>query len=864
MEASKEGEMPGESSPEELPAETGEEKPKKTKMLAIIIAVIIVVAALAAAFGLGLFGGKDEEENLPPTAGARATTPTSIDVGGYVVMESTATDSDGTIVDYAWYFGDGTKTNGSALTTVNHTFLYGGSYLVLLVVTDDGNATASNEASMVRVNVRYYEPPDTWDNTTAPLALLGSDADVIENNTAVAFNMTGSFGIVWQWINVSNTSEGEEWVGSWENITAMTLDFGDGSTVATITPAEIMTATHTYTAPGHYAAKLTVTGGNGASTIVMRTIHVLSPTAATPGNIKNPDAFVEVTIGEPDYLDPATDYETAGGEVIMNAYETLIWYDRDSTATLVPLLASAVPTVANGGISADGMNYTFNLKPNVKFHDNSTVMDADDVVYSIVRVLRIHDPDGPSWMLEQIMNDYIQYYVDGPLSDYKNDSYGAQWAYDAIGGTADDYVITELDVQNVSEAAVEKVDSDTVTFHLTHPYPGFLAISAFSVMCVVSMDYVEAHGGVVNTMHNDYMDENVFGTGPYKLVSWEKGSRIHMTRFDGYHGTLPALKDAYVIKANDINTRILMLQAGDADTGYIPIDYESLFANDAKFEITKGLPTFSIDFVGFNMNINTTEAATFGSDVPTDFFQDKTIRKAFTHLLDAQLFIDNYLKGNGRQPNGPIPAGMLGYNATAPVYEYNVTMAMELLQNTTNIATGNSWWVDGFTVAFIYNAGNLVRETACQYLKQSLESLNSMPGTHGTFEATVNSLDWPTYLAATRMKPSPLPIFFLGWAPDYADPDDYVNPFLYSHGTYPTRTGYANASIDALIESAAAEVDPVARKAMYDEITNLCYDDAPYIWLDQANNFHVERAWLTGYYYNAMYYGYYFAAFDKA
>jgi peptide/nickel transport system substrate-binding protein len=723
------------------------------------------------------------------------------------------------------------------------------------MVTDDGGKTASNEASMVRINVRFYEPPDTLANDTAPLALLSCDDDTIEINDTVEFNMTGSYGIVW------NTAT-SEFGASWENISSMLLDFGDDSNVS-VTPAEFMDTTHMYTAAGHYATMLTVTGQNGQSTSVIRTIHVLSPAVTPPGDIKNPDAFVEVTIGEPDYLDPATDYETAGGEVIMNAYETLVWYDEDSAADLVPLLATAVPSLTNGGISADGLNYTFNLKAGVKFHNNET-MTAEDVEYSFERVLRIHDPDGPSWMMEQLMNDYIQYYVGGPLSDYKNDSFNADWALAAIGGTADDYIITELDVQNVSEASVLVIDSDTVSVLLTHPYPGFLAIAAYTVMSVVSKVYVEANGGVVNGEHNDHMDENTCGTGPYKLVNWEKGSRIHMTRFDDYHGPAPALKDAYVIKANDVNTRILMLQAGDADTGYVPIDYESLFAGDPDFEITKGLPTFNIDFVGFSMNINTTAAAVYGSTVPANFFTDKNVRKAFTNLLDAQLFIDNYLKGNGIQPNGIIPAGMFGYDPDAPVYNYNVTKAKEYLENATSDTPGQSWWEKGFTIAFIYNAGNLVRETACQYLKQSLESLNTMPGTHGTFEATINALDWPTYLAQTRLKPSPLPVFFLGWAPDYADPDDYVNPFLYSHGTYPTRTGYANASIDENVTLAAAEVDPAKRLGYYDNITALCYDDAPYIWLAQANNFHVERSWLSGYYFNPMYPGFYFAQYDKA
>lgn len=854
MEASKEGEKPSEPAPETLPTETTEAKPKKTMLLAVIVAVIVIIAAIAAAIGLGLFG--KEEKNLPPTAGARATTPTSIDIGGYVVIESTATDPDGTITNYEWFFGDGTNASGASLTTVNHTYQYGGSYLVLLIVTDDKGATASNEASMVGVIVKYYEPPDSseWSNDTAPMALLSSDADIVANGTTVNFNMTGSFGIEWN-------SSSDSFEGSWANITSMTLDYGDGSAVATITPAETMTASHEYDTPGHFAAKLTVTGGNGQSTIVMRTIHVLSPEAPPAGEVKNPDAFVEVTIGEPDYLDPAVDYETAGGEVIMNAYETLVWYQRDRADVLVPLLATEVPSLTNGGVSADGLNYTFNIKPNVKFH-NGQVMDAEDVEYSIERVLRIHDPDGPSWMLEQIMNDYIQYYVGGPLSDFKNDSYGAQWVFDAIGGTADNYIITEQDVQNVSEAAIEVVDSDTVVMHLTHPYPGFLQIAAYTVMSIVNKEFVEANGGVVNAEHNSYMDEHACGTGPYKLVSWEKGSRIHMTRFDDYHGTKPALKDAYIIKANDVNTRIIMLQAGDADTGYIPIDYESLFQNNPDFEITKGLPTFNIDFVGFNMIINTTAAAAFGSNVPADFFQDKNVRKAFAHLMNAPLFIQTYLKGNGIQPNGPIPKGMFGYNESAPVYEYNITKAVEYLQNTTN-ALGHSWWEDGFTVAFLYNAGNLARETASQYLKAALESLNSLPGTHGEFHATINSLDWPTYLSYVRSSPSPLPVFFLGWAPDYADPDDYVNPFLYSHGTFPGRTHYANASIDALVVAAAAELDTNTRLAMYHEIINLAYDDCPYIWLDQGNNFHVERSWLTGYYFNPMYPGFYFAAFGK-
>lgn len=857
MEASKEGETPTEQAPETLPAEAKEEAPKSKMVLAAIIAVIIIVAAIGAAFGLGLFGKKEKEEvNLAPSGGARATTSTTISIGGSVTFESLATDSDGTIVDYKWYFGDGTVVNGSALSTVTHTYNYGGSYWVWHVVTDDKGATASNEASMIRVTVLYYqlpEDPEEWTNDTAPYAVLSSDKDVIQNNTAVKFNMTGTTAVGWNETAWNETGAGLE--ASPDYIASAVLDFGDGSAAVDVPPGEEMTMTKTFTSSGHFAVAFNVTDVTGDWTKVMRTIHVLTPQAPTPGVIKNPDAFVTATIGEPDYLDPAVDYETAGGEVLQNVYETLVWYDRDSAERLVPLLATEVPTLENGGISPDGLNYTFHLKTGVKFHDNATVMDADDVVYSIQRVLRIHDPDGPSWMLEEIMTDYLSYYVGDELQNY---STSAQWILDALGGTDPHYVITEQDVTNVSQAVVIKVDDYTVKFRLTHPAPAFLQICAYTVMAIVSKDYVEAHGGVVNGQHNDWMDKHAFGTGPYKFVDWEVGSKIHLQRFDGYHGAKPALKDVYIVKANDVNTRILMLQAGDADSIALPIEYESMFAGKPEYRIVKGLPTFDIMFAGFNMNINTTAAATWGSTVPSDFFQDVHVRRAFACLMNYTQFINNVLKGNAIHPNGPIPKGMFGYNASIPEYKQNLTMAEAEFKLAINPATGRSWWDDGFTVAFMYNAGNTVRETACQYMKQALESLNPK------FHATVNALDWPTYLANLRKSPSPFPMFWLGWAPDYADPADYVTPFLHSTaGVFPYRTGYANPTIDALIDQANSELNATRRYQLYSEISMLCYEDVPYIWLYQAYNFHIERSWVRGYYFNPMYAGFYYAAFSK-
>lgn len=859
MEASKEGEAPGEPAPEELPAEIREEKPKKTMLLAVVVAVIIVVAAIAAAFGLGLLGGKEEEEeNVPPTAGARATSGTTIAIGGQVNFTSIATDPDGTIVDYKWYFGDGVVVNGSEAThkSVSHVYDYGGNYIVWHAVTDDAGDTATDEAAMIRVIVIYYDPMDyDWDNTTAPYAVLSSDKDIIQNDTLVTFNMTGSYGVGgWAWVNVSDPSEGEMWDYGVDYVATMKLDFGDGSAVVDVNTIT-MVSTHTYTAPGHYVATLNLTANNSGhmvSTVVMRTIHVLLPQTTPPGPIKNPDAFIEATIGEPDTLDPASAYDSASGEVIMNVYETLVWFDGSQASVLKPMIAAEVPTLANNLISPDGLNYTFNLRPNVKFHDGTTVT-TDDIVYSIQRAIMLRDPSSAMFMLELPMTDYISNNFRGAtVSEYLDASYNASWIRDVLVPLGYSHVINDTDIKNVLDVCILKLSDTQVMFRLTHPYPAFLSIMAYTVASIVSKTYVESHGSITPGVRNTYLTTHMMGTGPYALDVWEVGSKIHLVRWDSYWDTAnkAKLKDVYIIKANDVNTRMLMLQSGDADYIYLPIRYESSFAGKADYRIVKGLATFDQTFITFNFNINATKAnSQYGTNVTVDFFNDVHMRKAFSHLFNFSQYITNVARSNAKQPNGPIPEGVVGYNDLVPRQEYNLTLA-EAEFKLTDDGTGLSYWDKGFNIPISYNLGNTARQTACEMIKQSLESLAP-----GRMTATIVGLDWPVYADEVFYNSNSFTaMYVIGWGPDYYDADDFVVPELHSTaGTYPKFTGFENTTLDAMMEKASGELNLAARNRMYNNISWACYNETVYIWLTQPYNFHIERSWMRGWIYNPMY-----------
>jgi len=572
--------------------------------------------------------------------------------------------------------------------------------------------------------------------------------------------------------------------------------------------------------------------------------------------VKNPDTFIEANIGEPEYLDPAVDYESAGGEVLQSVYENLVWYDGSSPGNLKPVLAKEIPTLSNGLVSADRLNYTFNIRTGITFHDG-TVLSAEDVVYSIQRVLQIHDPAGPGWMIEQILTDYLSLYIGSTIADWGT---SAPWLLAAVGGTDPAYVLTEQDMVNVSQQAIVKVNSTAVVFRLTHPYPGFLKIAATTVMSIVSRGFVEAHGGIVSGEHNGYMDQHTCGTGPYELVEWNIGNWIHLARYDNYWGARPNIRDVYIVKANEATTRVQMLKQGDADSAYIPITYESEFAGDPNVTIVKGLPSFDLTFMALNFNIDAATAnSLYGGTITSDFFADKHMRKAFTHLLNYSQYITATAMGNAIQPNGVIPMGMFGYDPAVPKYDYSLAAAAAEFQLAVNSGTGNSWWDDGFTIPLFYNVGSAPRQTVCEMIKVALEALSSPGG----MTATINALDWPTYVNEMYNTNGCMPLYLVGWGADYADPDDYANPMLLSVGMFPRYTGYHNTTIDALIIDAAAEFDENKRADLYSDMSMLVHDDCPYIWLTQQNNFHIERSWIAGYYYNPMFEGLYFPALIK-
>ena len=175
--------------------------------------------------------------NAPPTAVVNAT-PTVGDAPLTVSFNGLDSfDTDGTIVDYTWIFGDGTSASGPV---VSHPYNNPNNYTARLIVTDDKGDTGT-ASILITVNQPNL-PPIAAATATPAVVLLGKP---------IRFNSTGS-----------SDPEGGALTYSW--------DFGDNTTSTLANP------THTYDQPKDYAVTLTVKDPQGAQAVATVKVKVVA------------------------------------------------------------------------------------------------------------------------------------------------------------------------------------------------------------------------------------------------------------------------------------------------------------------------------------------------------------------------------------------------------------------------------------------------------------------------------------------------------------------------------------------------------------------------------------------------------------
>ncbi len=486
---------------------------------------------------------------------------------------------------------------------------------------------------------------------------------------------------------------------------------------------------------------------------------------------------------EPDSIDPNQASWADDKSVISQCFEGLLSFNADGS--LKADVATVIPTVANGGISADGLTITFKLKNNVTWSDGTKVT-ANDFVYSIKREL---DPT--------LACEYASFYFD---------IVGSEAYYSATSDTADQQAALAAAV------GVSAPDDYTLVIKLNNPQLTMLDCMALWPVYPERQDIITKYG-------NNWTDPpNYIGNGPYILTSWTHQSELVFKPNPNYWGTKPTLSEIDFMEMTDPNAALAAYQNNELDVVGLPVGDYKTYLNDPTYAnqrlLFPELTTFAFQF-------NVTKAP----------FDNVLVRQALSCAVDRDAFVNNIEAGVGKAALSWIPPGMPGYNASiGSQYAFNVSQAKSLLAQ-----AGYSDVSKLPQITFSYsNTGS--NPTIAQFLQGQMQQnlgINIVldPEDSKTFSNNVNS---GNFMWA-----------FFGWGADYPDPDDWL-PGLFGTGAGNNHTGYSNPAFDALSAKALAELDNTTRLADWDQAQQMVMNDAPIIGIFYREGFVLVKPYVKG------------------
>ena len=311
-------------------------------------------------------------------------------------------------------------------------------------------------------------------------------------------------------------------------------------------------------------------------------------------------------------LDPihATNGETVN--VLVNLYDGLIAYD-DETIELVPALAEKWES------SADGLTWTFHLRPNVKFHDG-TPCDAAAVVFNFDRLTNL---DGKK--LEDVH------------------------VYHGIPPYSPNFAMIDK---------VEATDPLTVTFKLKHPSAIFLKNVALFAASIASPTAIKKHGKEYG-LHPS-------GTGPYKLGSWRRQEELVLEAApDHWRGKAKNGRVIFIPVAEHA-VRIAQLKRGEIDIAdNLPATELKALAGTPGIKFQKQ-PGMNVGYLAFQTQKGITA--------------NRKFREGVAHAIDKKKLIEVAYAGAARPAVNMMPSSFLGYNSDTVDRQIDLEKAKKLFE----------------------------------------------------------------------------------------------------------------------------------------------------------------------------------------
>ncbi|MDR2247953.1 MAG: ABC transporter substrate-binding protein, partial [Treponema sp.] len=321
------------------------------------------------------------------------------------------------------------------------------------------------------------------------------------------------------------------------------------------------------------------------------------------------DSILRTTQDWPTYTDPAVGNDQSDTITMVNLYDPFLYPD---------LNGEPAPHIATEWtVSDDGLEYTFTLRGDIKFHSGNP-LTADDVVYSMKRMLTIGE--GFTYLYKGVIND------------------------------------------------VQALNPTTVKFVLAHPFGPFLG-SLIRFM-VVDSKLLAEHYDKSGSSYGEFGDygktwllTNDAGSGPYRAIDIKLEEYVLGEKFDGYFkGWDPAAPQYFQISGA---VEPVSVKTAMANRELEITDQIQPMENFIEMDAIEGIDVVAYDSAQtFGVSMNTKKA-------PTD---DVHFRRALAYAFDYETVMTDIYPG-AVPVKGPVPSNVPGNNPDIIPYTYDLEKA---------------------------------------------------------------------------------------------------------------------------------------------------------------------------------------------
>jgi peptide/nickel transport system substrate-binding protein len=398
-----------------------------------------------------------------------------------------------------------------------------------------------------------------------------------------------------------------------------------------------------------------------------------------------------------------------------------------------------VPQVATAWRYADDTTIVFDLRSDITFHDGAK-LTADDVAFSVRRII---NPDFRSPQLSQ---------------------------FDQI-------------------ASAEVTGPNQVTLRTKSPYPALLA--QLVKLSIVPKAYVEKVG-------DQAFNQQVIGSGPFRLKSWQRGVQTNLEANDAYWRGRPPFRAVTFRAVPDTATRIADLRTGRADLtrGLSPDDAVAM-KNERALSLVP-VPTERVAYLFLNTLAGVTK--------------DKRVRQAIAMAVDRDTLINALQQGFAKPVDVVLTPANFGYVDDVKGWPHDPERARALIKQA---------GAEGATVSFL---------TSPVYDRRLNEAVQQMLGEVG-LKMDIVMLDQPSYLRRRQGTPEEAGSLSQGrWSCACQDADGVIFPLFRSGSIW---SKFANPAFDTEVDAARATLDEARRLTHYRRAFEILREEVPGIGLFQ-------------------------------